>query len=449
MSNTYLVFRQTGSTYSFRSIVPKDLQSFLGTKEFQLSLRCGILKQAKLLSSHLYNLSQQLYDQLRNESAHLRTSIDQIKEKLRSELAKLNPAITPNPKPEETKASNNQKPIEISTTPISSAISLSQLSAKFISAKNEVGYPSKTINGYYDTHKLAISVLGNVAIDSLTHHHGRRLVSILKKLPVNRVKSYSNLTIQQLLQQKNEPTISHKTILKHVERISALFNWAIKQGYISENVFRGKLEPIRTTEKIEKHFTTQELHLILGDKLNRESLAINKPERYWTTLISAYSGARLNEVCQLNVSDIEKMDGIWAINLNADSEDKSIKTEAGNRIIPLHPKLIDLGLLDYVKQMKNQNHRKLFPNLKKMRSTGYGTMISRWFRAYLIRLGIKKKGKNFHSFRHTVVNRLTNQKVYEPFIKELIGHSHGSITLDIYGGRKSLQVLLNECVIKI
>ena len=137
MSNTYLVFRQTGSTYSFRSIVPKDLQSFLGTKEFQLSLRCGILKQAKLLSSHLYNLSQQLYDQLRNESAHLRTSIDQIKEKLRSELAKLNPAITPNPKPEETKASNNQKPIEISTTPISSAISLSQLSPKFIDAKNK------------------------------------------------------------------------------------------------------------------------------------------------------------------------------------------------------------------------------------------------------------------------------------------------------------------------
>ncbi len=298
------------------------------------------------------------------KSTHFRTSIDQIKEKLRSELAKLNPAITPNPKPEETKASNNQKAIEISTTPISSAISLSQLSAKFIFAKNEAGYPSKTINGYYDTHKLAISVLGDVAIDSLTHHHGRRLVSILKQLSVNRVKSYSNLTIQQLLQLKNEPTISHKTILKHVERISALFNWAIKQGYTSENVFRGKLEPIRTTEKIEKHFTTQELHLILGDKLNRESLAINKPERYWATLISAYSGARLNEVCQLNVSDIQKMDGIWAINFNADSEDKSVKTEAGNRVIPLHPKLLNLGLLDYINQIKGQNYHKLFPNLK-------------------------------------------------------------------------------------
>ena len=84
-----------------------------------------------------------------------------------------------------------------------------------------------------------------------------------------------------------------------------------------------------------------------------------------------------------------------------------------------------------------------------MRSTGYGTMISRWFRKYLIKLGIKKKGKNFHSFRHTVVNKLTNEKVYEPFIKKLIGHSHESITMDVYGERKPLDVLLDECVIKI
>ena len=278
MSNTYLVFRQTGSSYSFRSIVPKDLQSLLGTKEFQLSLRCGILKQAKLLSSHLYNLSQQLYDQLRNESGHLRTSIDQVKEKLRSELGKSNSAITPNPKPEETKPSNNQKPTETLTNSTPSTISLSQLSSKFITTKNEAGYPSKTINGYLDTHKLAISVLGDVAINSLTHQDGRNLVEVLKKLPANRGKSYSKLTINQLLQLENEPTLSHKTILKHTERISALFNWAINQGYTSQNVFRGKLEPIRKVETVEKHFTDQELNLILGNALKTESLAKNKPE---------------------------------------------------------------------------------------------------------------------------------------------------------------------------
>ena len=449
MSHTYLVFRQTGSSYSFRSIVPKDLQSLLGTKEFQLSLRCGILKQAKLLSSYLYNLSQHLYDQLRDNSDHLRTTIDQIKERLRSELAKLNPTVSKHPKIQEAKPSNNQKPAENLTDQTITGISLSQLSTKFLNAKNEAGYPSKTINGYLDTHKLAISVLGDVAIDSLTHEDGRNFVEVLKKLPVNRSKSYSRLTIEQLLQLENEPTLSHKTILKHTERVSALFNWAINQGYTSQNVFRGKLEPIRKTEVIEKHFTTQEMDLILGDKLTADSLAVNKPERYWVTLLSAYSGARLNEVCQLNVSDIQKTDGIWALNLSSDSEDKSIKTEAGNRSVPIHSKLLELEFLNYVTQIKTSNQQKLFPNLKKMKSTGYGTMISRWFARYLIKLGIKKKGKNFHSFRHTVVNKLTTKQVYEPFIKELIGHSHGSITMDVYGGKKPLDILLKECVIKI
>ena len=32
---------------------------------------------------------------------------------------------------------------------------------------------------------------------------------------------------------------------------------------------------------------------------------------------------------------------------------------------------------------------------------------------------------------------------------ELIGHSHGTMTMDVYGGRKPLEVLLNECVVKL
>ena len=444
MSCTYLVHRKSGYSFLFRSIIPTDLQAQLGCRQFQLSLKCGIRHQAKFLALRLYNLTQQIYTSIRQNPAKKQLTPEQIKERLKLELGNIAPsnqAITANQK------LVGMADITTSTTEeANNKISLAELSQRYLQAKTEAGYPSKTINGYLDTHKLAISVLGDVAISSLAHEHGRNFVGMLKKLPANRGKSYSRLTINQLLQLQGEQRLSYKTILKHTERMSALLNWAINQGYTTENVFRGKLEPIRKTEVVEKHFTDQELDLILGEQLQSDSLEINKPERYWTTLISAYSGARLNEVCQLSVSDIQKTDRIWAINLNADCEDKSIKTEAGNRIIPVHPKLIELGLLDYVKQIQSQNQEKLFPNLKKMRSTGYGTMISRWFAKYLKKLGIKKKGKNFHSFRHTVVNKLITKKVYEPFIKELIGHSHGSITLDVYGGRKPLDVLLSECV---
>ena len=111
--------------------------------------------------------------------------------------------------------------------------------------------------------------------------------------------------------------------------------------------------------------------------------------------------------------------------------------------------MIDLGLLDYVKEIRNRKETKLFPNLKKSQVASYGSQIGQWFGRYLKNLGIKKKRKNFHSFRHTVVNHLTAKQIYQPFIKELIGHSHGTMTMDVYGGRKPLEVLLHECVVKI
>ena len=63
MSSTYLVHRKQGYSYLFRSIIPKDLQSQLGSRQFQLSLNCGILGQAKSISRHIYNHVQCLYEE--------------------------------------------------------------------------------------------------------------------------------------------------------------------------------------------------------------------------------------------------------------------------------------------------------------------------------------------------------------------------------------------------
>ena len=108
------------------------------------------------------------------------------------------------------------------------------------------------------------------------------------------------------------------------------------------------------------------MNLILGERLKKESLEQGKPERYWVTMLSAYSGARLNEICQLNVDDISKTDGIWLMNINDNTEGKSIKTLSSARLVPLHAKILELGFLDYVDQIRNESHLKLFPNLKKM-----------------------------------------------------------------------------------
>ena len=369
MSSTYLVHRQVGSSYLFRSIIPLDLQPQLGRRQFQLSLRCGILKQAKSLSLHLHHLTQHLYDQIRHNSDQLKITVDQLN--LKSELAKFDvPPIVDQLDIDSAEDSNQS-----TTNTSADGITLSELSELFLKSRINRGFGAKTIKDYQDSNKLLLEVFGEIPIDSLEHQHGRDYIDILRQLPSNRTKKYPGKSIKELVQIKNADLISQRTVTKDVERVSALFNWAIKQGYTNQSVFRGKLESIRKTV-VEKHFTKQELDLVLGDALKAESLKQDKPERYWVTMIAAYSGARLNEICQLDTYDIQQHSGIWVMNLTGDSEDKSIKTHAGNRLVPLHPKLLEFGFLNYVEQIRNDNHQKLFPNLKKRRSTGYGTMIS-------------------------------------------------------------------------
>ena len=259
MSSIYLVHRQAGNSYLFRSVIPLDLQSQLGCRQFQLSLCCGIRKQAKSLSLHLHHLTQHLYDQVRHNSDQLKITVDQLKQILKSELAKFDVSPIVDQLDVDSAEDSNQS----TTNTSAGSITLSELSELFLKSRIDRSFGAKTINDYQDSNKLLLEVFGDVPIDSLKHQHGRDYVDILRQLPSNRTKKYPGKSIKELVQMKNASLISQRTITKHVERISALFNWAIKQGYTNQNVFRGKLESIRKTEAVEKHFTKQELDLVL------------------------------------------------------------------------------------------------------------------------------------------------------------------------------------------
>ncbi len=48
------------------------------------------------------------------------------------------------------------------------------------------------------------------------------------------------------------------------------------------------------------------------------------------------------------------------------------------RVIPIHPKLIELGFLNFVKEQKKKNSQRLFSHLK-LDSDGYIKNVSRFF----------------------------------------------------------------------
>ncbi len=462
MNPSYLVHRKSGSSYLFRSIIPLDLQPILQSRQFQLSLGCGILQQSKRLSFYLHQITQSIYSSIRENPQMKKLTINDIKDILRTELEKSKRHVQHyylgtnrfsetdrlksilnnqeqedqfkdklkqdyrqtlkeiNPKVHQVLEEQGYDPVKVDSLefkqlreeliqlkldqfeqkrvlltrepnsvetvdsqPVPSvttiqdnpdSIKLSELCDRFITSREEMGTTSQTISDYIYSTELLLDVLTDILISSLGHQHGRELVQVLKKLPKNRNK-YPNQTIGDLLKMENVEVLSDGTIKKIFNKILPLFNWSINQVYLSQNAFKGKLDLTQKKQVIEKHFTISELELICRDQLKKQSLNKNRPERYWIPMISLYSGSRLNEICQMNLSDIEDQDGIWVMKITNDSEDKSVKTQSGNRVVPLHPQLIELGLLDYVEEIRNKKETKLFPNLKKSQVASYGSQI--------------------------------------------------------------------------
>jgi len=149
---------------------------------------------------------------------------------------------------------------------------------------------------------------------------------------------------------------------------------------------------------------------------------------------------RQNEICQLYCDDIREEDGIWCFDVNSNA-DKDLKTGASERIIPIHPQLLDLGLLDYVEVLRAAGEERLWPNLVRRRD-GYGQDFSRWFGRFKNLNITDDRKKVFHSLRHNVADALKQAGVQEAAIAEILGHENQSITTGRYGKRLRPKPLL-------
>lgn len=172
---------------------------------------------------------------------------------------------------------------------------------------------------------------------------------------------------------------------------------------------------------------------------------------YWLPLIGLYTGARINEVCQLNPQcDIRQEHGIWVFDITEASESdarvkKSVKNKPSRRLLPIHSQLIDLGLLAYVKSRKESGDKLLFPMWAPSASGRAAALAERWFRKLLTDLGLrdetpKARLVGFHAFRSTLLNRALNLGVTNAYT--LTGHSspHVSGVVGGYQGDVDLAV---------
>ena len=147
---------------------------------------------------------------------------------------------------------------------------------------------------------------------------------------------------------------------------------------------------------------------------------------YWIPLLGAFTGARVGELVQLRVADINQQDDRWGIAINEDGG-KQVKTAASVRWVPLHSELVRLGLLDYADAMRKAGYASLWPKLKLMEGKpSHG--FSAWFNSKPRKAVEGVALPDFHSFRHTVRTKMNKERIAEKVQDAITGHEDGGST---------------------
>jgi len=286
------------------------------------------------------------------------------------------------------------------------------------------GTSEDTIRDYRRKAKVFIGNVGDLPLAKITDH-----------------KAVAFLDDYLLTERKQTPTTRNS----YAVLFAAVYKSAIRRKVVRDNPFEG--QRIKQVTAHYEPFTDQEIAALFADAKLQVA-----PAQYdtaavlpWVSLISAYTGCRLEEAASLKVADIKETGGIWYFHFCADGNGK---TKAATRVVPLHHELIEAGLLRYRDALPEDSM--LFPGLKgKSSKPGkLGPKLGDAFNRWRKRLGIIRLGVNFHSFRHSVGDRLRKAGVQESDIAAVLGHEDERITSKVYGhdgpGLRRLQVIIEK-----
>jgi integrase len=331
---------------------------------------------------------------------------------------------------------------------------VSEVIAQYVD-ETKKNWRDKTEIDYRSIFNVFVEMVGDLPINRIT----RKMVGIFKqklmKLPrnINKNPKYRKKTIQELVQMEVPDRISDTTIRKYLSTVGALFEYARKNGlYDGENPVTGMAPRIdKRAHEARAPFDEGDLIKLFHSKDYRED-RFTKPYQFWMPILALYTGARLNELAQLHLSDIRQAeDGTWVFDINDEGE-KALKTKSSRRIIPIHPVLLeDLNFLSWVNSLKAGGAQRLFPELKKGRD-GYGRNVSKWFNeSYRQRCGIviKDRKKDFHSFRTTFITQLVRQGVNDRMRLQVEGHSAGKDMTNVYADPFPARQLYDEVLSKL
>jgi Phage integrase family. len=286
---------------------------------------------------------------------------------------------------------------------------------------------------------LLIRICGDKLPSTYTRDDAATLRRRLEMIPENYGKSprHKAMTMDEVIAAKKPETktLSEGTLNRHWNSITGYFRWLNRQDGVPdlslERVWAGFRwgANIPTSEKrlpwdipsLEKLFASPiwtgfEEHPTKRHWRHRPGTTIIRDEYFWLPILALFGGGRCDENAQLTGRDIFQVDGIWAMHFRG----PHLKTEASERIVPVHSTLISLGFLDLARKA---GEGRLFPKMiPGGRDQKFSHFYSEEFTDYRRRIGVYKELMDYHSFRTSATSAMIHENVPLLIADEITGH---------------------------
>ncbi|MFU3272153.1 DUF6538 domain-containing protein [Pseudomonas aeruginosa] len=381
--------------YYLRRRVPDDLRPIIGKTEIRRSLNTRNHQQAKAAFALAYAESERTFSEARNGLYN---------------------------------ASEQREPVTPPSLTPETPITLSEALQRYVDALPLSGKPDHVLR----RHKVDYSR----AVNRFIKYLGDCALTAIQPADIHR---FAGALIDPADPKERPLATSSARLL--LARLSSVLAFAIDSGRLKSNPvtisrIHKRLGPGKPKRRLgyDKGYSWKELVTLFSHpEYQQQRSAEGRPGNsvFWIPLITAYTGARREEIAQLYVSDVIRHEtGQWFIRIIDDRPDKSLKTDSSRRDVPIHDDLIELGILDLIRGRTGDS--RVFPHLVKV-SDGYAGIVSKAWRPLTQQCGVYRPGRHpLHAFRHTFKTLAREHGIPKDVSDWITGHTSGSVS-DSYG----------------
>jgi integrase len=253
--------------------------------------------------------------------------------------------------------------------------------------EKERARPPATVHEYKRAIEMFIQLHGNLPVAEIKKGHARTFREALQLVPSVRRGTMRTATLPELSEwgrtHPEAPKVSGGTVNKQLGAVQAIAGWAYQNGVIPDDIpWSDPFQKMRVEEEQSGRdpFDIRELQAIFDAPLftHHESPEGAKGAAgVWLPLLALFNGARQGELAGLKASNIRREANTPLLFIVADRKaGKRVKTKVSERVIPVHPQLVQLGF--------QPSHQTKAERYRHGRNGGGVTCARRWASRTLI-----------------------------------------------------------------